>query len=35
MNTPKEIEIILVDDESPDNCPELCDTYQRHDSRIK
>lgn len=25
--TLKEIEIILVDDESPDNCPKLCDDY--------
>lgn len=23
--TLKEIEIILVDDESPDNCPQICD----------
>lgn len=33
--TLKEIEIILVDDESPDNCPAMCDKYARHDSRIK
>ena len=25
--TLKEIEIILVDDESPDNCPQICDRY--------
>ena len=30
-----DIEIILVDDESPDNCPQLCDEYAKKDSRIK
>ena len=30
-----DIEIILVDDESPDNCPVMCDVYQARDSRIK
>ncbi len=29
------IEIILVDDESPDNCPEMCDEYAKKDNRIK
>lgn len=29
------IEIILVDDGSPDNCPAICDDYKRLDSRIK
>ena len=29
------IEIILVDDQSPDRCPEICDTYAKQDSRIK
>lgn len=33
--TLKNIEIILVDDESPDNCPEMCDSYAENDSRIK
>ncbi len=33
--TLKEIEIILVDDESPDNAPQLCDAYAQADSRIK
>ena len=28
------IEIILVDDESPDNCPEICEQYARRDDRI-
>lgn len=29
------IEIILVDDGSPDHCPELCDEFAQKDSRIK
>lgn len=29
------LEIILVDDESPDLCPEICDEYKKKDSRIK
>lgn len=29
------IEIILVDDESPDKCPQICDEHARNDSRIK
>ncbi len=29
------LEIILVDDGSPDNCPALCDCWARKDSRIK
>lgn len=33
--TYKNIEIILVDDESPDNCPSLCDEYAQKDKRIK
>ena len=28
-------EIILVDDESPDRCPEMCDNYAKHYSNIK
>ena len=31
----KNIEIILVDDGSPDNCGEICDSYQKDDDRIK
>ena len=31
----QEIEIILVDDGSPDNCPYICDRYARDDNRIK
>lgn len=30
-----ELEIILVDDGSPDNCGKICDKYARKDSRIK
>lgn len=29
------IEIILVDDGSPDACPQICDRYARQDARIK
>lgn len=32
--TYKNIEIILVDDGSPDNCPEMCDAWAHKDSRI-
>lgn len=32
--TLKEIEIILVDDGSPDNCGKICDEYAEKDSRI-
>lgn len=31
----KDIEIILVDDQSQDNCPTMCDQYANEDSRIK
>ncbi len=33
--TYKNFEIILVDDESPDNCPKICDEFAMHDKRIK
>ena len=33
--TYKNIEIILVDDGSPDNCPKMCDDFSKTDSRIK
>ncbi|WP_281509537.1 glycosyltransferase family 2 protein [Muribaculum intestinale] len=33
--TLQNFEIILVDDGSPDNCPEICDKYANSDSRIK
>lgn len=32
--TYKNIEIILVDDGSPDNCGKICDEYQKKDGRI-
>ena len=28
------LEIILVDDGSPDKCPKICDEYAKKDSRI-
>lgn len=31
----EDIEIILVDDGSPDNCPDMCDCYAKKDKRIK
>ena len=33
--TYKELEIILVDDGSPDGCPKICDEWGLKDSRIK
>lgn len=33
--TYKNLEIILVDDGSPDNCPKMCDEYVQKDNRIK
>ena len=33
--TYKNLEIILVDDGSPDNCPAMCDEWAEKDSRIK
>lgn len=33
--TYKNLEIILVDDGSPDNCPAMCDAWTAKDSRIK
>lgn len=29
------LEIILVDDGSPDNCPQICDLFKERDNRIK
>ena len=33
--TYKNLEIILVDDGSPDNCGQICDDYAKKDTRIK
>lgn len=33
--TYKNLEIILVDDGSPDNCPHICDSWAEKDGRIK
>ena len=33
--TYKNLEIILVDDGSPDNCPAICDEWAKKDNRIK
>ena len=32
--TYKNLEIILVDDGSPDNCPKMCDEYKKADGRV-
>ena len=33
--TLKEIEILLVDDGSPDQCGSICESYAKQDSRIR
>jgi len=33
--TYKNLEIILVDDGSPDNCPTMCDNWAKKDNRVK
>lgn len=33
--TYKNVEIILVDDGSPDKCPKICDEYEQQDKRVK
>lgn len=30
-----DLELILVDDGSPDNCPSICDEYEKSDKRVK
>ena len=29
------LEIVLIDDGSPDNCPKMCDEWAKRDDRIK
>ncbi|HZJ78543.1 MAG TPA: glycosyltransferase [Clostridia bacterium] len=33
--TLKDIEILIVDDGSPDDCPKICDKYEKRDKRIR
>ena len=33
--TMPDLEVILIDDGSPDNCPKMCDTYAAIDERVK
>ena len=33
--TYKDIEVIIVDDGSPDSCPQICDNWAKKDSRIR
>ncbi len=33
--TYKNLEILVIDDGSPDKCPEICDEYAKRDNRIK
>ena len=33
--TYKNLEIVLIDDGSPDNCPKICDDWAKKDKRIK
>ena len=35
QDVPGGMEVILVDDGSPDNCPALCDAWAERDSRIR
>ena len=35
VQTYKNLEIILVDDGSPDRCGKICDEYQKKDGRIR
>ena len=30
-----DFELILVDDGSPDNCPQMCDDFAKQDDRIR
>ncbi len=33
--TYRNLEIILIDDGSPDNCPQMCDDWTKRDARIR
>lgn len=33
--TYRDFELILIDDGSPDRCPQMCDEYQKLDSRVR
>ena len=33
--TLRDIEVILVDDGSPDSCPHICEEYKKKDIRVK
>lgn len=35
QQTYSDFEVILVDDGSPDKCPQICDEYEKKDNRIK
>lgn len=35
IQTFSDIEVILVDDGSPDSCPQICDEYEKKDFRVK
>lgn len=35
LQTVQDFEVILVDDGSPDNCGEICDSYAKQDNRVK
>ena len=35
VQTYKDFELILVDDGSPDNCPQMCDYYAKKDKRVR
>lgn len=35
IQTYQNLEVILVDDGSPDNCPAICDEYAKEDARVK
>lgn len=35
QQTYKDLEVILVEDGSPDQCGQICDEYAKNDSRVK